>query len=179
MCQEPLLLMAISRRIAERFDILASNLCSEKGHDTCASLHRYYGAGLFFCPIPSCSRHGYGFATRDKREAHAAKHQRLFMCCVMDCDFSSIGFESEAGRADHVSDCHNLDQQADMTWEDMDDKSCYRVLCSAARERELGLVQSLLPSISRKIIYLGGLGELLMAAGRAIGGYHQLGDICV
>ena len=165
MGQEPLILTAISRRIAERFDILASRLCSGKGHHACASLHHYYGAELFFCPIPSCSRHRYGFETRDRREAHAAKHQRLFKCGVVDCDFSSIGFESEADRADHISNCHDLARQVEVTWEDMDDKSCYRVLCSAARERELGLVQSLLPSISRKIIYLGGFGELLMAAG--------------
>ena len=52
-----------------------------------------------------------------------------------------------------------------MTWEDMDDKSCFRVLCGAARERELGLVQSLLSLTSRKIINFGNFGKLLLAAG--------------
>ena len=165
MGQEPLLLTAISRRIAERFDILASRLCTGKGHDTCAALHHFYGAELFYCPISFCGRHGSGFEKRDKREAHAAKHQRLVKCGVVGCDFSSIGFESEADRADHMSNCHNLAQQAEMTWEDMDDRSCFRVLCSAARERELGLVQSLLSLISWKIIDLGGFEELLLAAG--------------
>ena len=144
MHQEPLLLTAISRRIAERFDILASRLCSGGGHDTCASLHRHYGAELFYCPIPSCSRHAHGFETRDKREAHKAKHRRPFKCGVIDCDFNSIGFESKADRDHHTSNSHHLAQQ-EMTCEDMDDKSCFRVLCSAAREREFGLVQSLLP----------------------------------
>ena len=162
---EPLLLTAISRRIAERFDILASSLCSEKGHGTCDSLHRYYGAELFCCPTPSCSRHKHGFKTRDKREAHAAKHQRPFKCGVVNCQFSSIGFESEAGRTDHMSNCHNSAQQAEMTWEDMDNKSCFRVLCSAARERELGLVQSLLSLTSRNIVDLESVGKLLIIAG--------------
>ena len=123
MRQEPLLLTAISRRIAQRFDMLASSLCSEKVHDTCNSLHHYYGPELFCCPIPSCSRHGHGFETRDKRESHAAKHQRLVKCGVADCEFSSIGFESESDRANHMLNCHNLAQQAEITWEDMDDKA--------------------------------------------------------
>ena len=133
MCQEPLLLDPISRRISERFDILASRLCSGNGHDTCAPLHRYYGAKVLSCLIPSCSRHQHGFETRVKREAHAAKHQRPFKCGVVYCDLNFIGFESEADRADHMSNSHNLAQQAEMTWEEMDDKSCFRVLCSAAR----------------------------------------------
>ena len=163
--KEPLLLTATSCRIAERFDIVASKLCPGKGHDTCAPLHHYYGAGLFCCPIPSCCRHGFGFETRDGQEAHAAKHQRLFKCGVMDCDFSSIGFESEADRADHMSNCHNLAREEELAWEDMDDESCFRVLCSAARQGEFGLVQSLLSLISEKIIDLGGFGELFLAAG--------------
>ena len=111
MHQAPLLLTAISRRIAERFDILASEIYSGKGHDTCTSLHHHYGAELFCGPIPSCNRHVHGFETRDKRETHTSKHQRLLKCGVADCDFSSIGFESEADRADHTSDCHNnMDQ---------------------------------------------------------------------
>ena len=159
MSQEPLLLITISRRIAERFDTLASGLCSGMGHDTCASLHHYYGAELFNCPIPSCNRHGCGFETRDKRDAHTAKHQRLFKCGAMDCEFSSIGFESEADRADHMSNCHSLASEEKMTWEDMDDESCFRVLCSAARQGEFGLVQSLLSLISPKIIDLGEIGR--------------------
>ena len=47
----------------------------------------------------------------------------------------------------------------------MDDESCFRVHCSAVRERELGLVQSLLPLVSRKIVAPGKIGKLLMAAG--------------
>ena len=116
MCQEPLLLTAISRRITERFDIQASSLCSDKRYDTCRALHLYYGAGLFCCPILSCSRHGHGFETRDKQEAHAAKHQRLVKCGVVGCDFSSIGFESETDRADHMLNCHSLAQQVEITW---------------------------------------------------------------
>ena len=160
-----MLLTAISRRIAERFDILALSLCLEKEHDTCAPLHLYYGTELFRCPIPSCSRHGHGFETRDKRESHVSKHLRPFKCGIGGCDFNSIGFESEAGRAEHMSNCHNLAQKAEMTWEDMDDKSCFRVLCSAARECEFGLVQSLLSLVSRKIINHGDFRKLLQAAG--------------
>ena len=164
MGQEPLLLTAISRRIAKHFDILASRLCTEKRHDTCASLHHFYGAELFYCPISSCSRHVSGFEKRDKREAHTAKHQRPVKCDVLDCDFSSIGFESEADRANHMSDCHNLAFE-ELTWEDMDDESFFRVLCSASRQGEFGLAQSLLSLISQKIIGLGGFGKLLLAAG--------------
>ena len=188
--QEPLLLTAISNRIAERYDILASRLCSGKGHDTCASLHHYYGAGLFFCPIPSCSRHGHGFETRDKRETHTTKHQRPVKCGVTDCDFSSIGFESEAERTDHISKCHSFAQEVEMIWEDMDDRSCFRVLCVAARERELGLVQSLLSLTSRKIINRGNFGELLLAAGEgqsediidlviSVCGSMRIGQLCL
>ena len=164
MSQEPLLLTAISNRIAERFDILASRLCSGEVHNTCTSLHHFYGAELFYCPISSCSRHGSGFEKRDKREAHAAKHQRPVKCDVPGCDFSSIGFESEADKTNHMSDCHSL-ALGETIWEDMDDQSCFRVLCSAARQGEFGLVQSLLPLISQKIIDLGGSGKLLLAAG--------------
>ena len=165
MGREPSLLTAIFRRIAERFDILASRLCSGKGHDACASLHHYYGAELFCCPIPSCSRHSHGFETRNKRQAHVMKHQRPVKCAIDDCDFGFIGFESEADRDDHMSNCHNLAQQVEVAWEDMDDRHCFRVLCSAARECEFGLVQSLLSLIYRKIIILGGFGKLLLAAG--------------
>ena len=85
----------------------------------------------------------------------------------MECDFSSIGFESEADRADHISNCHPLAQaqQVEMTWDDMDYKYCFRVLCSAARERELGLVQSLLSLTSRNIVDPEDFGKLLLAAG--------------
>ena len=164
MGQEPLLLAAISRRIAERFDILASRLCTGSGHDACASLHYFYGAGLFYCPIRSCSRHSSGLEKRDKRQAHAAKHQRLVKCDVLDCDFSSIRFESEADRANHMSDCHSLALE-ETTWGDIDDESYFRVLCSAVRQGEFGLAQSLLSLASQKIIDLGGIGKLLLAAG--------------
>ena len=160
-----MLLTAISRRIIERFDILASRLCTGKGHDACATLHYFYGAELFYCPISSCDRHGSGFEQRDMRESHAAKHQRPVKCDVLDCDFSSIGFESEADRANHMSDCHSLALEEEMTWEDMDGESCFRVLCSAARQGEFGLAQNLLSLISQKIIDLGGFGKLLLAAG--------------
>ena len=166
--QEPLILTTLSRRIAERFEILVSNLCSGKGHAACASLHRHYGAELFRCPVISCSRHRYGFDSRAKRDDHAANHLRLVKCEVVNCDFSSIGFKSEADRADHMLKCHNnFEQQVEVTWDvdDMDDEASFRILCSAAREGELGLVQSLVSSLSRKIVDIGGFGELLRAAG--------------
>ena len=164
MVQDPLLLTAISNRIAKRFDILVSRLCSGEVHNTCTLLHHFYGAELFYCPISSCSRHGSGFEKRENREAHAAKHQRPVKCDVPGCDFSSIGFESEDDKTNHMSGCHGLALKEETIWEDMDDESCFRVLYSAARQGEFGLVQSLLSLTSQKIIDFGGFGKLLLAA---------------
>ena len=83
----------------------------------------------------------------------------------MNCDFSSIRFKFEADKLDHMSKCHNLIQQVEMTCKDFDDEGCFRVLCSAARESEFGLVQRLLSSNTQKIAGLGVFGKLLLAVG--------------
>ena len=64
-----------------------------------------------------------------------------------------------------MSDCHTLAPEEETTWEDMDDKSCFRVLCRATRQGELGFAQCLLSLISQKIIDFGGFRKLLLASG--------------
>ncbi|KAF8533501.1 hypothetical protein BDD12DRAFT_946276 [Trichophaea hybrida] len=122
---------------------------------------------LFRCPVISCSRHRRGFETRAKRDCHVAKHQRLVKCDVANCDFNSIGFGSEADKADHMSKRHEIssDQQVEDTWDDMNGNACFRVLCSAAREGESEIVQSLLSLLILRIPKQEGFGKLLRAAG--------------
>ena len=64
-----------------------------------------------------------------------------------------------------MSDCHTLAPEEETTWEDMDDKSCFRVLCRATRQGEFGLAQCLLSLISQKIIDFGGFRKPLLASG--------------
>jgi len=140
----PLFLDAIYRRIYCYFDILAKELCTTHKHTGCGSLHHFYGQELFRCPVISCARNCHGFETQHHRDSHIAKHQRTFKCEILGCDFHTIGFETEADRRDHMSVFHASGYEIEAAWDSFDQQACFRVLCSAAKIGDVGLVRSLL-----------------------------------
>jgi ankyrin repeat protein len=65
-----------------------------------------YGIAVYKCPILTCPHFGNGFTTRNLRDAHYQRHERLFKCEHEECDYSAFGFPTKATLARHVRLCH-------------------------------------------------------------------------
>ena len=81
------------------------------------------------------------------RDDHISKVNREFKCTVSSCDFASIGFPTEQELRRHHATFHGRLDSNDpiqVTWRDMDQTSCVRMLYTAAKAAEPSLVRSLL-----------------------------------
>jgi ankyrin repeat protein len=126
-------------------------------------MHKFYGRGLFRCPVVSCNRHRQGFDTSSKRDCHVAKHFRPFKCPISTCDYNTIGFETENDKKIHDETCHSSGCEIEGSWDEMDETLCFRLLCDAAATGDVGLVQTLSSHSAGKTFYVD-FGKLLDAA---------------
>lgn len=79
--------------------VFENSLCSKENHETdctCSQLHEIHGDRLYRCSRPGCFRYRNGFETKAERDRHLSVHSRPFKCDDEKCDFSTLGFRTEA-----------------------------------------------------------------------------------
>ncbi|KAK6850744.1 hypothetical protein PG987_000378 [Apiospora arundinis] len=79
------------------------------GQDTArASLATFYGNNWFKCPRMSCRYFHHGFASRDVRDQHVARHDRAYLCTFEGCLTATLGCATRAELQRHMLESHGI-----------------------------------------------------------------------
>ncbi|KAK8879910.1 hypothetical protein PGQ11_001204 [Apiospora arundinis] len=79
------------------------------GQDTArASLATFYGNNWFKCPRMSCRYFHHGFASRDLRDQHVARHDRAYLCTFEGCLTATLGCATRAELQRHMLESHGI-----------------------------------------------------------------------
>ncbi|CAI6242163.1 unnamed protein product [Periconia digitata] len=73
-----------------------------------------YGSQIFKCPRPNCTLFYNGFPTKQLRDEHVPKHERLYFCSFSGCAIATIGRATLKELQKHEKDAHgsiNIDDE--------------------------------------------------------------------
>ncbi|KAK8069384.1 hypothetical protein PG994_006000 [Apiospora phragmitis] len=73
-----------------------------------ASLGKLYGNNWFKCPRMSCRYFHHGFANRDLRDQHIARHERAYLCTIEGCITATLGCATRAELQKHMLESHGI-----------------------------------------------------------------------
>ena len=93
------------RRVLEVRTILEEH--ASGATKTRSLLTEAYGVSLFKCPLIQCPRFNRGFATRDLRDGHFKRHNRVHKCTFETCDYAELGFPTSGELTRHIRLCHD------------------------------------------------------------------------
>jgi len=72
-------------------------------------LQAFYGTNWFKCPRLGCEFYHHGFSTGILRDQHSMRHDRPFLCSVVDCHMATFGCAKKDDLKKHLFDYHGID----------------------------------------------------------------------
>lgn len=106
-------LLALVYRFRGVLEYLANTQLSDADR---SSLESLYGTRWYKCRYMGCFYFHHGFKTKAQREQHLNRHEKPFVCIVLECNFSSLGFANKKSLTDHVLEEHGIDMDGNLNF---------------------------------------------------------------